>query len=72
MAKVITLKIKMSNEYTMFVITTVDPEVTPEMFCRVYGINSKLLKKSESSEIMPLPAALVLSASKKCALGIRC
>ena len=70
MAKVITLKIKMNKKFRMILVITVDPEVTPEMACIMCGINSKLLMKSESSEIMPLPDALALSASKKRALGI--
>ena len=70
MAKVITLKIKMNKKFRMILVITVDPEVTPEMVCIMCGINSKLLMKSESSEIMPLPDALALSASKKRALGI--
>ena len=72
MAKVITLKIKMSKKVYMSMVITVDPEVTPEMVCIMCGINSKLLMKSETSEIMPLPDALELSASKKRAIGMHC
>ncbi len=69
MAKVITLKIKMSKKYYASLVVTVDPEVTPEMVCIMAGIRGKQVK-SEISEIMPLPEALDLSASKKRALGI--
>ena len=54
MAKVITLKIKMSKKVYMSMVITVDPEVTPEMVCIMTGIRGKQVK-SETSEIMPLP-----------------
>lgn len=69
MAKVITLKFKMSKKLYANLVVTVDPEVTPEMVCIMAGVHGKLVK-SETSEIMPLTKALALSASKKRALGI--
>lgn len=59
----------MSKKFYASLVVTVDPEVTPEMVCIMTGIRGKQVK-SETSEIMPLPDALALSASKKRALGI--
>ena len=68
-AKVITLKIKMNNKYTMNVVTTVDPAVTPEMVCRMYGLRGKVVS-AVTSEIMPLPFAMFHSYQLKVKLGI--
>lgn len=68
-AKVITLKIKMNNKYSMNLVTTVDPAVTPEMVCRMYRLRGQVVS-TITSEIMPLPFALYHSEKLKAKLGI--
>ncbi len=57
MAKVITMNIKLNHKHMLKIVTTVDPIVTPEMACRMYGIHGKMVS-SEVSNVMPLFTAL--------------
>ena len=69
MAKVITMSIKLNRKHVMKIVTTVDPVVTPEMACSMYGIRGHLVN-SEVSSIMPLPMALDYSYRLQKKLGI--
>ena len=62
MAKVITMKVEMNSKYFMNIVTTVDPIVTPEMAFRMYGLKGRIIK-SEETNVMPLPVALLHSAN---------
>ena len=69
MAKVITMNIKLNHKHMLKIVTTVDPVVTPEMACRMYGIRGELLS-SEVSNIMPLFTALDYSYRLQKKMGI--
>lgn len=69
MAKVITMSIKMNRKHVMKIVITVDPIITPEMACSMFGIRGQLVN-SEVSYIMPLPLALNYSSMLQKKLGI--
>ena len=69
MAKVITMNIKLNHKHMLKIVTTVDPIVTPEMACRMYGIHGKMVS-SEVSNVMPLFTALDYSYKLQKEMGI--
>lgn len=71
MAKVITMTVKLNNENILELVTTVDPIVTPEMAFRMYRLHGCIIK-SEETNTMPLPFALVHSFNLQRELGIVC
>ena len=71
MAKVITMNIKLNHKHMPKIVTTVDPIVTPEMACRMYGIRGQLVS-SEVSNVMPLFTALDYSYKLQKKMGIIC
>lgn len=59
-AKVIKMTVKLNKDRFATMVVTVGPAITPEMVYRMSGAPGKLMK-TEVSEIMPLPAALLHS-----------
>ncbi len=71
MAKVITMKTLLNEEgYTILVVTTVDPSVTPEMAKFMYGIPGPIIS-SEETKSMPLTFALDYARRQREKFGIK-
>ena len=69
MAKVITMKVQISKDLLLNLVTTVDPIVTPEMTKKMYGIPGHVIHSEETST-MPLPFALNCAYHQRKLLGI--
>ncbi len=69
MAKVITMKTKVSKDLMYLMVTTVDPSVTPAMAKLMYGLPGSIISAEESNS-MPLGFALDCSRRQREKLGI--
>lgn len=69
MAKVISLKVKLSKHRIMNIVTAVDPSVTPEQVYSMCGVGGKIVSAEVTKE-MPLFMALFESQKQQKQLGI--